>query len=319
MSNEAVSRRNLLALGAASALTACAAAPGESNMSSKAAASMESAGVTTLAQAPAASLPLSHQMDLRDPVSGHVWRVFVQVPDQPAPTGGYPALYLLDGNATFFAAAQLARNTGNRPPRQRPDPLLVVGIGYATEAAMDLQARRRDYTPPPATQEHSGGADVFLDFIQTQLQPALARTWPVDARRQTLFGHSLGGLLTVHAMLSRPGLFTRHAAASPSLWWNDQHMMRSVSDWLAGDDATAIALQLRVGSRERGSRDEDRQTAARRSERRMNELVETLAARLEERKAPTFVDYKELDGLDHGGTLAPALIDAIALAQREAM
>ena len=52
------------------------------------------------------------------------------------------------------------------------------------------------------------------------------------------------------------------------------------------------------------------------AERRMNEHVETLAERLTALKRPQLqVDFKELQGADHGGTLAPSLIEAITLAQ----
>ncbi len=51
----------------------------------------------------------------------------------------------------------------------------------------------------------------------------------------------------------------------------------------------------------------------------MNEWVELLARRIQSARATHVVDFQELDGLDHGGVLAPALIDAVALAQREAM
>ncbi|WP_313300265.1 alpha/beta hydrolase-fold protein [Diaphorobacter sp.] len=308
----APSRRTLLALGASGALTACAqsgARPAEPD-----------SRPITIASAPAVQLPGSHQIDLRHPASANVWRIFVHVPEQAAPPGGYPVLYTLDGNATFFLAAQLARNTANRPAHLRPDPLLVVGIGNPSDDSMDQNARRRDYTPPPAAPDAStGGADILLDFIATQLQPAVASQWRVDAQRQTLFGHSLGGLFTLYAMASRPGLFTRHAAASPSLWWNDRQVLEQVSTWLDRDTRHRVIAQLRVGSLERPQPHLDAARAARQAERKMNEWVELLARRIQAARATHVVDFQELAGLDHGGVLAPALIDAVALAQREAI
>ncbi|MBF5005476.1 alpha/beta hydrolase [Diaphorobacter caeni] len=273
-----------------------------------------------LRNAPAVSLPRSHQMDVRDAASGHLYRIFVQVPDAPAPPGGYPVLYVLDGNATFLMAAQLARNNGNRPGALRPDPLIVVGVGYATNASMDQNARKRDYTPPPATEDGTGDAEVFLDFLQKQLLPMVERAWPVDVSRRTLFGHSLGGLLTVHALITRPGLFTRHAAASPSLWWNGQHEVPLVDAWIAAGAAPSVQLQLRVGSKERARKSTDPLRAAKAAERQMNPLVESLAEKLLALHNPQIVvDSQEIPGADHGGVVLPALIDAIAFAAKRGL
>ena len=310
----ACSRRSLLGLGLGSAsllLGACASP----DMTSPSATSHNA-----LRSAPPVQIPGSHQLDMRDAASGLVWRIFVQVPDAPAPAGGYPVLHLLDGNASFVTAAQIARNTGNRPAALRKDPLLVVGIGYPIDGAMDQEARKRDYTPPPATEAGTGGAEVFLDFIEKQLQPAVRSAWSIDPARQTLFGHSLGGLLTVHALATRNRLFSRYAAASPSLWWNGAQELQTIERWIAQGTPTAsgnVQLQLRVGSRERAKRNEtDPARAAKAAERRMNEHVETLAERLSALKRPQLqVDFKELQGADHGGTLAPSLIEAITLAQ----
>ena len=321
ISSSALTRRGLLGLGSASLLLSACAAPDMTDSASN--------SQHALRNAPPVQIPGSHQLDMRDAASGLTWRIFVQVPDAPAPAGGYPVLYLLDGNSTFFTAAQLARNTGNRPAGMRRDPLLVVGIGYPVDSAMDQDARKRDYTPPPAIEAGTGGAEVFLDFVQKQLQPALQSAWPIDAARQTLFGHSLGGLLTVHAMATRSQMFSRYAAASPSLWWNKAEELQTIEKWIARGDVRSplqpqpqrhLQLQLRVGTRERARRNEnDPVRAAKAAERRMNEHVEALVARLTPLKNPRVeVDFKELQGLDHGGTLAPALIDAIALAQFDA-
>ena len=307
-----LSRRGLLGLGSASLLLSACAAPDMNTT--------PSADPNALRDAPPVRILGSHQLDMRDAASGRVWRIFVQVPDAPAPAGGYPVLYLLDANASFMTAAQIARNTGNRPAGMRRDPLMVVGIGYPVDGSMDQAARKRDYTPPPATEEGSGGAEAFLDFIEHQLQPAVRSAWHVDPARQTLFGHSLGGLLTVHALATRNPLFSRYAAASPSLWWNGAQELPTIERWIAQGAPTAsndVRLQLRVGSRERAKRNEtDPARAAKAAERRMNEHVETLAERLTALKRPQLqVDFKELQGADHGGTLAPSLIEAITLAQ----
>src|SRR5690606_10731158 len=70
----------------------------------------------------------------------------------------------------------------------------------------------------------TGGAPNFMAFIQTELQPMLASSYPVDARRQVLLGHSLGGLFVLHTLLKQPDAFFAYVASSASVWWADRYL-----------------------------------------------------------------------------------------------
>jgi predicted alpha/beta superfamily hydrolase len=147
------------------------------------------------------------------------YQVWVGTPRQPAPATGYPVLYMLDGNAALGAlqAEQLQRLDQGRAP-------LLVAVGYAGGMRIDRVARTLDYTPGPSghdplTQQPSGGAEAFLDLLEQRIKPAVAQRAPVDAQQQTLWGHSYGGLLVLHTLLTRPQAFQHYVAASPSLWW----------------------------------------------------------------------------------------------------
>lgn len=275
--------------------------------------------------APAAQLPLTHQVDWRDPASGHVWRVWVQRPAGPTPEHGYPTLYVLDGNAAFALAAQLARNEAARPDDMRAgDGLLVVGIGYPGDAVFHPAQRQRDYTPPPPGAQPSplaGGADALLDFIARQVRPRLADAYPLDPQRQTLSGHSLGGLLVLHGLLSRPGQFTRFAATSPSVWWNGGQVVDAARQFAqahaAGPRAFQARLQLRVGSLETAQAAPSAARAAVQAERRLLQRTRELAAQLGALQWPELeVDLAVMPGLDHGSAMAAGLIDAVALAHQ---
>lgn len=279
---------------------------------------------TDLLRAPAASLPDSHMVDLRDPASGRTWRVWVQRPAGPAPTGGYPVLYALDGNASFALAAQLARNQSSRPPVLRPDAALIVGIGHPNDAVIDNALRTRDYTPPAphsARREDQGGADLLLDFIQNTLHPAMAQAFTIDQRRQTLFGHSFGGLFVLHTLFTRPTLFTRYAAASPSIWWNDAQVLQTCrqfeATYAAGPRPFTAQLQMHVGSLENADAAPTAERAATQRARRMLDSTAELATRLQALQwSELRVERHLLPGLDHGQVMAPALIAALALASK---
>ncbi|MCO5357196.1 alpha/beta hydrolase [Acidovorax kalamii] len=277
-----------------------------------------------LLQAPAAALPGTHQQDLRDPASGNTWRIWVQRPAGPAPATGHPVLYVLDGNAAFALAAQLARNDATRPPELRPDAAIVVGIGHPGDAVIHPTERQRDYTPPPpggSATPQAGGADRLLDFIARELQPRVAQAFPVDAQRQAITGHSFGGLCVLHALFTRPALFTRYAATSPSVWWNQGQVLQTAQQFMqahaTAPRAFSARLQLRVGSLEHAQAAATPARAAVQAERRLLDRTTTLANQLTTLAWPELhVQVVVLPGLDHGSVMLPGLVDALALAQQ---
>src|SRR5690606_28128805 len=152
-------------------------------------------------------------------------------------------------------------------------------------------------------------------------QPRVAQPFSVDTRRQTLTGHSFGGLCVLHALFSRPAQFTRYAATSPSVWWNQGQVLQAAAQFMqahAHAPRTFQAhLQLRMGGQERAQAAATAERAAVLAERRVLERTETLAQQLAALAWPELrVDMAVLPGLDHGGAMAPGLIDALALAQR---
>jgi predicted alpha/beta superfamily hydrolase len=70
--------------------------------------------------------------------------------------------------------------------------------------------------------DRNGGADELLAFILNTLSREIAERYPrTRGAEQILFGHSLGGLFSAHALLTRPDAFTTFIVSSPSLYWND--------------------------------------------------------------------------------------------------
>ena len=166
--------------------------------------------------------------------SGRSYRIFLARPTRPCAEGGCPVLYFLDGNATFATAAEALRLQTRTATSL--EPAAVVAIGTDTDQPFDITARHFDYTTPadPAVLRKRGngapypplgGADAFLDFIADDLMPEIGRRLPADPERAALVGHSLGGYLTLHALLTRPRLFATYVAGSPSIWWNEEEIV----------------------------------------------------------------------------------------------
>lgn len=181
------------------------------------------------AVAPGYTMPSTHMWDMAAD-NCEIYRIFVSFPGTEMPADGYPVLYVLDGNAMFAAFAEARRIQEYSEVGKG----IVVGVGYPGDLAYDVR-RLDDYTPPlidppPANVRHlakykSGGRDRFLDFLTGRLRTEIARRYKVNAERQSLFGHSLGGLLALHALYTRPQAFHSIIAASPSLEWNDQGVL----------------------------------------------------------------------------------------------
>jgi len=149
----------------------------------------------------------------------------------------YPVLYLLDGNAHFHSASGVVQfmSSGINSNVQIPG-LIVVAIPNTD--------RTRDLSPTHSTTgwdgkedpslESSGGGDTFLRFISEELSPEIDSTYRTLPYR-ILVGHSLGGLLALHALLDTPQMFQAYIAIDPSLWWDDQVLVRRIASRLDED------------------------------------------------------------------------------------
>lgn len=150
-------------------------------------------------------------------VGGQPLSLLVSLPAGPAPVGGYPALFVLDGENKFPAAAMLG------PSGDPAAAFAVVGLAYP----IGHSRRNHDYTHASVTgavagndlNPAGGGADAFLAALEEQIIPYASGQFGLNPQRLTLFGHSYGGLLALYTVLSRPQLFWGYLASSPSLWY----------------------------------------------------------------------------------------------------
>jgi predicted alpha/beta superfamily hydrolase len=261
-----------------------------------------------VAQWQPATLHQARQLDITSPITGQTYRIFVSIPTTPPPPAGYPVVYALDGNATFPTLAVMARTI---LPRGAALPV-VVGIGYPGEFDYGM-GRGRDYTPPSGADgpAKEGGAELFLDFIERELKPLIGTLAPLDPARQALYGHSYGGLCTLHALFTRPAMFQTWLAASPSIWYRERIVLGGMDGFTRRVAALASkpSLMLAVGELEQPStangplQGRDAIAAA----RRMVDNVRELGERLQ--KTPTLarVQFHLLAHEDHGSATFPAM------------
>jgi predicted alpha/beta superfamily hydrolase len=190
-------------------------------------------------------IEIGERVTLLSEVLGEERTLLVSVPDGVEGDVRAPVLVLTDAETQFehtrATVRFLARNG------LIPD-LIVVGITNTD--------RTRDLTPSNAGMRNpngdrvefptSGGADRFLDFMETELLPFVEAEYPALGYR-IFAGHSFGGLLAMHAFVTRPGLFQAAIAISGPMLWDDRLVLREARAYFDDHDAGPRALFISVG------------------------------------------------------------------------
>lgn len=165
----------------------------------------------------------------------------VYVPPDYATSGErYPVLYMPDGGmAEDFPHVAGAVDVSIKNAVIRP--VIVVGI--------ENTERRRDLVGPTTVAEereaapHAGGADRFRAFLREELKPLIAERYRTTAEA-AIIGESLAGLFAVETFVLEPALFDAYIAADPSVWWNEQALVRGAATKLAWWSAGAKRLYI---------------------------------------------------------------------------
>jgi len=158
----------------------------------------------------------------------------------------YPVIYVLDGsmNEDFLhitGLVQFFNMTFSMPD------CIIVGI-----ANVD---RKRDFTFHTELKDlkkkypTTGHSEAFIRFIETELQPYISQQYKTNTTRY-LVGQSLGGLLATEILLKKAALFTHYLIVSPSLWWDDESLVKAAPALLASQDLSRTFVYVSVGKGE---------------------------------------------------------------------
>jgi predicted alpha/beta superfamily hydrolase len=168
----------------------------------------------------------------------------------------FPVLYLEDGQnlfdpATSFIPGQYWRvgETADALIAQGAiQPLVIVGI-YNTG-----KQRLNEYTPTRDRKLGGGKADKYGRLLVEELQPFIESRYRIaqGPSNKGLGGSSLGGLLTIYLGMQFPQVFGKLAVLSPSVWWNQRAILKSVARAKLSEPRSRIWLD--VGTNEGGTR-----------------------------------------------------------------
>ena len=164
-------------------------------------------------------------------INGIKYNLYISLPKQYAFNNkSYPIIYLLDADYSFALTKQISEHLSDR---KRINDSIIIGIAYANPNEYKKN-RTRDYTPShvhsggygPEYQKYSGGAESFYRFLSTELIPYLHQTYRINPN-STFIGHSYGGLFGTYLLLYHPGLFNHYIIVSPSLWYDNQLILKA--------------------------------------------------------------------------------------------
>lgn len=200
-----------------------------------------------LASAQQIAPPAPERLDIHSKVLNEDRVIWVRVPPGYQNSKDvYPVVYHTDapGHVNEIGGAIDFLVTNDRMPQ-----MIVVGITN-TDRTRDLTPSHADTTNDDGTvtpQPTSGGADKFLDFIQTELMPEIEKRYRV-APYQVFAGHSLGGLFAIYALISRPDMFNAYIAVSPSLWWDSGRTLHQAEQFVSAHPELKKTLFMSLAS-----------------------------------------------------------------------
>jgi len=169
----------------------------------------------------------------------------IYLPQNFNKTKSYPVIYLLDGsiNEDFIHVTGLIQFFNQM--YSMPETI-VVGIANVDRKRdftfhTDLKDLQKDY---PTT----GHSDKFIDFLEKELKPYIENQFKITDTY--LFGQSLGGLLATEILLKKPEMFNNYFIISPSMWWDDESLLKQANQLLTKIPDTKKFVYISVGKGE---------------------------------------------------------------------
>ncbi len=201
----------------------------------------------------------------------------------------HPVIYLLDGtiNEDFLHIIGLTQFFNMM--FKMPD-FIVVGISNVD--------RKRDFTfhtdQKDLQQQYptTGHSEQFMGFLEKELLPYINTTFKTTSTR-FIICQSLGGLLACEVLLKKPELFTHYLIVSPSLWWDQERLLKEAKALIAKQNSLPQYVYMAVGA------DED--SIMRTDARALFKLLQ---------KKGIKGDYLELQGENHATILHQSINEA---------
>jgi predicted alpha/beta superfamily hydrolase len=198
-------------------------------------------------------LPQPEKLQIHSKILNEDRVVWVRMPYGFQENERYTVLYMTDAGPQVNEMAAVADFLAGEHLMPK---IIVVGI-VNTDRTRDLTPSRGSIRHSDGTVSqfpNSGGGDKFLDFLETELMPDVERRYQTQPYR-IFAGHSLGGLMAIHALINRPGLFNGYIAVSPALQWDDGKTFHQAEAFFKGTKELNSALYFSASTERDGPGD----------------------------------------------------------------
>jgi len=183
--------------------------------------------------------------------------IWIHVPESATvdPKKKFPVVYLLDAERNFASAESTISFLSSVRGNNFWPEMILVGIVNTN--------RTRDLTPThvvsglfvdSAMGSNSGGGEAFMAFIEQELIPHIDSSYPTT-RYRILIGHSFGGLMVINTLLHHKNLFNGYIAIDPSMWWDNQRLLKEAEAALQAASYTGLSLFLAMAHTQPGEMD----------------------------------------------------------------
>lgn len=184
-------------------------------------------------------------------------RAYVYIPNsiRKEPDRRYPVLYMFDGHNVFYDShATYGTSWGMKRYMDRSKTQMIIA---AVECTHDPDnGRLSEYSPfdfeSGGFGKVKGRGRETMEWMVNCFKPFVDENFPTLPQRENTFiaGSSMGGLMSVYALLEYNEVFSRAAALSPSLWVARGAMERMIAGASVAPDTV---LYMDYGQRELGN------------------------------------------------------------------
>ena len=182
---------------------------------------------------------------------------YVYVPEEALsdPDARYPVLYMFDGQNLFYDEdASYGKCWGIRSYFTEHDvPLIVAAIECNHHDERDeCGGRLSEYSPFDFENKYlgpiKGRGKITMDYIVNEFKPYIDANYPTLPEREYTFiaGSSMGGLMTLYALMEYNDVFSRGAALSPSVDFSPVKVRKMIKNSNIG----RTVLYMDMGSQE---------------------------------------------------------------------
>lgn len=184
-------------------------------------------------------------------------KAYVYVPEEALtdPDARYPVLYMFDGQNLFYDEdASYGKCWGIREYFTEHDvPMIVAAIECNHHDERDeCGGRLSEYSPFDFENKHfgkiTGRGKITMDHLVNEFKPYIDANYPTLPEREYTFisGSSMGGLMTVYALMEYNDVFSRGAALSPAFGFSPA----LIKDMIKSAKIGRTVLYMDAGSQE---------------------------------------------------------------------